>query len=337
MHKKLTYTFLLTGMICQGTWAQTAKKESQPKSNVIQNSVVIDSVKKQETIREITEKVIETTYKNYPQQAGQPTIIINNIILPPDYNKPSQPAVAAPQEPVKIAAGKDDEDYQAWLRERKYQQEILKMNSEASSADPGRSFTPQDKKKHTFQQTFGERPARNSGTWVIPMVGVQASGFKADFKNDNATGRTGWNAGVDVRIRTKRFFFQPGVHYFNSSLQITDKDSLTHTKFFDGPRIHSLKVPFMLGVYLTKANSGFFKVNVKGGIVGNYLLAVDKNTQAEFTKDNLKDYSYGLNAGIGLEFGLIVLDVSHEWGITKFYQDNNQKNNILRITLGIKI
>lgn len=336
MNNKLTFTFLLTGMICQATWAQTAKKESLQKSNVIQNTVVIDSAKKQETIQDLTEKVMESTYKNYPQQPGQPTIIINNIILPPDYNKPVQP-VASPPEPVRVMASKDDEEYQTWLRERKYKQETMKMNAGDYAAAPEQSFTQKDKKKNTFQQTFGERPARNSGTWVIPMVGVQASGFKADFKNDNATGRTGWNAGVDVRIRTKRFFFQPGVHYFNSSLQITDKDSLTHTKFFDGPRIHSLKVPFMLGVYLTKANSGFFKVNAKGGVVGNYLLAVDKNTQAEFTKDNLKDYSYGLNAGLGLEFGLIALDISHEWGITKFYQDNNQKNNILRITLGIKI
>jgi hypothetical protein len=335
MKNKLTYTVLLTGIICQGAWAQNSKKNAQQKSNVIQNTVVIDSIKRQETIRDITEKVVESTYKNYPQQAGQPTIIINNIILPPDYNKQVQPTSAPVQEPVKALTSKDDEDYQLWLRERKYHQETMNGNS-VNSPDE-QSFAQNSKKRNTLQHALGERPVRNSGTWIIPMVGVQASGFKADFKNDNATGRTGWNAGLDVRIRTKRFFFQPGVHYFNSSLQITDKDSLTHTKFFDGPRIHSLKIPFMLGVYLTKANSGFFKLNAKGGVVGNYLLAVDKNSQAEFTKDNLNDYSYGLNAGLGLEFGLISLNISHEWGITKYYKDSNQKNNILRITLGVKI
>ncbi len=58
----------------------------------------------------------------------------------------------------------------------------------------------------------------------------------------------------------------------------------------------------MLGVYLTKANSGFFKFNVKAGAVGNYILAVDRSNVPQYSKNNIKDFAYGLNAGIGLEF-----------------------------------
>lgn len=93
----------------------------------------------------------------------------------------------------------------------------------------------------------------------------------------------------------------------------------------------------MVGIYLTKANSGFFKLNVKAGAVGNYILAVDKNNQSSFTKDNLHEYAYGLNGGIGMEFGLITLDLSYEGGITKYFKDSNIKNNMVRVTLGIKI
>ena len=147
----------------------------------------------------------------------------------------------------------------------------------------------------------------------------------------------GWNAGIDFRIRAKRFFIQPGVHYFNSSIELTSKDSLSDAPLLSGPRLHSIKVPVLLGVYLTRANSGFFKLNVKGGASGNYLLAVDKNDSKEFEKDNLETYTYGLNAGLGLEFGLLTLDLSHEWGISSVLKNSNAKNNLLRVTIGIKL
>ncbi|MFC0185260.1 hypothetical protein ACFFJX_23435 [Pseudarcicella hirudinis] len=44
-----------------------------------------------------------------------------------------------------------------------------------------------------------------------------------------------------------------------------------------------------------------------------------------------------MNAGIGLEFGFITLDVTHEWGLTNYFKNDSQKNNILRVSLGFKI
>jgi hypothetical protein len=169
------------------------------------------------------------------------------------------------------------------------------------------------------------------------MVGVHASEFKADFSNEEATGRTGWNAGLDFRMHTRRFFVQPGVHYFNSSLRFTDSDSLSTAALLDGPRIHSLKVPLLLGLYLTKAHSGFFKFNIKGGATGNYVIAVDRDNQSQFDKDNIEEFSYGLAGGIGIEFGILTIDLSHEWGMSRFIKDSNSKNNILRATVGFKL
>jgi len=331
------YALLLAGIISKNVTAQSSAQVSADNKKVIQNTVLIDSLKKQEAIKDITERVVEATYKNYPQQSGQPTIIINNIIVPPDYNRQS-PSLQPQQNTPNLTTSnlRDDEDYQTWLRERRMQktsvtEHVNKENRiEKNTLEPG-------KKKVTFQQRFGERPLRNSGTWIIPVVGVHASVLGSDENKNNESGRTGWNAGADVRIRMKRFFVQPGLHYLNSSMALIDKDSVAHTKFFDGPRIHSLKLPFLVGVYLTKANSGFFKLNLKAGVVGNYILAVDKNSMAQFTKENIKEYSYGLNGGIGLEFGLVSLDLNYEGGITKYFVDSNTKNNMLRVTLGFKI
>ncbi|MBE9465158.1 porin family protein [Dyadobacter subterraneus] len=338
MKNRLILAIILSGLMANGVSAQV-KKDSLQKTNstkVMQNTVTNDSVKNQQTVRDIAEKVVESTFRNYPQQAGQPTIIINNIIVPPDYK---QQQIPAPNEKTSssFSESKENEEYQTWLREKRARQETPVADDNTTSHVSDLTNSKSEKKNITFQQRFAERPVRNSGAWVIPVVGVHASAFDSDVKKDNTSGRTGWNAGIDMRLRAKRFFVQPGLHYLNSSMAVTKKDSLTDTKFFSGPRIHSLKLPVMIGIYLTKANSGFFKLNVKAGAVGNYILAVDKNNQAKFTKDNLHEYAYGLNGGIGMEFGLITLDVTYEGGITKYFKDSNVKNNILRVTLGIKI
>lgn len=303
----------------------------------IDNPVRLGNADPNGNIRTITERVVESTYKNYPQQAGQPSIIINNIIIPSDYDRPAQPA---PKNNAGVAQpttdNRDYEEYLAWKKQRNTRREYSYEPREEDIARREEDLQHRENRM-TFKERFGEKPARKSGLWVIPLVGVHASDFNADFSAGEAEGRTGWNAGLDFRMHTRRFFVQPGVHYFNSSLRFTSEDSLSSAPLLDGPRIHSLKVPVMLGLYLTKANSGFFKFNIKGGATGNYVIAVDNDNSARFDKDNIEEFSYGLAAGVGLEFGLITLDLSHEWGMSSYLKNNDMKNNVLRATIGLKL
>ncbi|MCF2489235.1 porin family protein [Dyadobacter sp. CY347] len=288
----------------------------------------------------VAQRALESTYKNYPQQPGQPTIIINNIIVPADYNA-QQPKAAQPvREGMAPQDQADYEDYQAWLRYKKGQPApagAAPYGAAPSRYDAENREAADNEGRLGFRERFGEKRERNSGMWVIPMVGIHASNFNADFKDDQYEGRAGWNAGLDFRFRMRKFFIQPGVHYFSSSMNVTSEDSISTAPLLTGPRIHSLKAPLMLGVYLTKAKGGFFRFNIKGGVVGNYVLNVDKNGSDRFDKENIEDFSYGLNAGVGLEFGFVTLDLSHEWGMSPLFKDSNQKNNILRATLGFKL
>lgn len=292
--------------------------------------------------RRIADKVIEQTYKSYPQQAGQPTIIINNIVVPPDYNNHPVASSAQPL-PKPGSDPRETQDIEA-LKVRLNQLESMlaanqgKQNSAVTTMAPQPAAEPAGTtQKLTFAQRFGEVKSRRSGLWVIPMVGVHASNFEADFADDEAKGRSGWNAGLDFRAHQKRFFIQPGVHYFSSSMDVTSKDSLSNAPLLKGPRIHSLKVPLLLGIYLTREQGAFLKVNLKGGATGTYVLAVDKNMQNRFTKDNIEEFSYGLNAGLGIELGLLTIDLSHEWGMSPLFKDDKSKSNVLRATIGIKI
>jgi len=297
-------------------------------SQVIQRNINVDSLMASGSTQNITEKVLESTYKSYPPQQGQPSIIINNIIIPSDYQRPQNRNVNRQPAQAERFRDQDYEDYRAWLRERDRKAVREDVDVERNTSTGGRL---------TFKERFGEKPARNSGLWVIPVVGVHASDFKADLKDGEADGRIGWNAGLDFRIHVKRFFVQPGVHYFSSSMRFTSEEEVTNAPLLSGPRIQSLRVPLLLGLYLTKANKGFFKLNVKGGATGSYLLAVDNNDQNRFDKDNIEELSYGVNAGVGLEFGLITLDISHEWGVSRLFKDSDMKNNILRATIGLKL
>jgi hypothetical protein len=288
----------------------------------------------------VAEGILESTYKNYPQQQGQPTIIINNIIVPSDYNQKKPDDIQAIQKHIPNQDLQDYEDYKAWLRYRR--QQPLAPIAAPNPASSRASFT-EDKEAMpkegllTFKERFAEKPERNSGLWVIPLAGIHASSFKADLKDDQYQGRSGWNAGLDFRFRTHKFFVQPGIHYFSSSIDVTREDSISSAPLLTGPRIHSLKAPLLLGVYLTKAKGGFFRFNIKGGVVGNYVLNVDRNDVVRFDKDNIEDFSYGLNAGIGLEFGFVTLDLSHEWGMSPLFKDSKQKSEVLRVTLGFKL
>lgn len=317
--------------------AQTPQGNVQPQTRV-------ETVQDTDQIRALIEKILASTNKSDPQQSAQPSIVINNIIVPADYTHTKTSGHAADKpEKSEYPQNQDYQDFKAWQKERNEKKvdvspDSYSLKTEQATALKSESETSSETRSgFNLKERMAERPLRNSGLWVIPVVGVHASDFNADFKEEKAKGRTGWNAGLDFRIRARRFFVQPGIHYFSSSLKLTSNDSVSNATLLRGPRIHSLKAPLLLGLYLTKANSGFVKVNLKGGASANYVLSVDKNDQLQFEKNNIEDFSFGLNAGIGLEFGLITLDVSHEWGISKLFKDNDSKNNILRLTLGVKL
>lgn len=298
--------------------------------------------------QQMIQKIVEDSYKNYPQQPGQPNIIINNIIVPSEQYT-AQPAPRAAFQPASGMGLSPDEmaDFRAWRAER-YQQNTGNMRS-ADTRRYDYDRREYDRREYaavpdryergessSFRDRFAELPKRKSGLWVIPMVGAHASSFDVDFDDRSAQGRGGWNAGLDFRAHFNRFFIQPGAHYFSSSMDLSGSDTLSTSTFTSGPRIHSIRVPVLAGVYLTKAQGAFFKFNIKGGIVGNYVVDVDDNDR-NFTIDDLERYSYGVNGGFGLEFGFVTIDLSHEWGISRFFRDGDGKNNMLRATIGFKL
>lgn len=333
----VTGLLLLTGLM--PALAQEPRPQQPPREGrVHERRIVVDSLKNHEEASRLARQIVSETYRQYPQQSGQPTIIINNILL--STEAATQPKTAKDKARRGNDDRRDDSRTEQEGNDRDGKRRRDDSNDGRRNLVQGDSRRSDDNRRQddlSWKERFGERPARTSGMWVIPVVGVHASGFEADFNNDRLTGRTGWNAGLDLRLHKRGFFLQPGLHYFNTSLKVDSRDSLQNVNLLNGPRIHSLKAPLLAGLYLTSPRQGFFKLNVKGGVVGNYVLGVDSNETPNYTIDNIERWNWGLNAGVGVELGFFTIDASHEWGMSRYFKDTGAKNNILRLTLGLKL
>ncbi|HEV7382603.1 MAG TPA: hypothetical protein VGN64_22560, partial [Dyadobacter sp.] len=123
-----------------------------------------------ESVKSITEQVVESTYRNYPQQGGQPNIIINNIIIPSDYEKkqgPEQARRAHMQDGIERRGMSENErsDYEEYLAWKK--QKNTRMYQD--SFEPGSDALQPENRRGSFKERFEERQPRKSGLSVIPM------------------------------------------------------------------------------------------------------------------------------------------------------------------------
>ena len=119
------------------------------------------------SVRSITDRVIESTYKNYPQQPGQPSIIINNIIVPSDYERPAaKHAEATPQRAMNQSANvaHDDADYEDFLRWKNERRSSQQGNYKVARRTEEVQQQEVPYQRMGFKDRFGEMPKRKSGS-----------------------------------------------------------------------------------------------------------------------------------------------------------------------------
>lgn len=170
---------------------------------------------------------------------------------------------------------------------------------------------------------------------LLPKIGLNVSGLDGGNENSNAEGRIGWHIGADFRVGESALYFRPGVYYQSFTARLVGEDE-NNVEFKDETKINFLKVPMNLGLRLTKPG-GFLEVHLHGGIVPNLLLNVDEKSNFSFNKESLKSFNLGSNLGVDLDLSIITINMQYEWGLTKFFEASNQKNNIFSIGAGVRI
>lgn len=173
-------------------------------------------------------------------------------------------------------------------------------------------------------------------TKINPKVGVNVSGVDAKIENITAEARYGWNAGFDLRMGEKAFFFKPGLHYYSFTANLfQDVNQPGDVPMKDETTIQSLKLPVNAGLRLT-GEGGMMAVNVHGGVTPSYILGVREGIVVPFVKQDLKPFTLGANFGVGIDVLFFTVEANYEMGLTPFFNGSEGKNNIFTLSAGIK-
>ena len=124
----------------------------------------------------------------------------------------------------------------------------------------------------------------------------------------------GWQLGAFARFKTGRFYIQPEV-LFNSSSSTYLTTSLNLRNVIDSIRNESfrnLDIPVMLGFK-------FGTLRLNAGPVAHYHLSdSDQLTNLSGYVANFSKFSWGYQAGIGLDFGHVGLDLRYEGNFNQY-------------------
>lgn len=177
------------------------------------------------------------------------------------------------------------------------------------------------------------------------LVGYNTTRIKTDWEDINSKLKSGFQIGVFLRTGEK-FFFQPQLLYasrggyaeftseFWQNVGLQNSSTEVHTGLF--------QIPLIFGMMLNDNKD--FGLNIQAGPVFSLVAKKGISGLEEVIKEeNFKDYTFGIQAGIGVDFLSFMVAVRYEYALSDIYEgvfDNysfSAKSNTFLITVGLKI
>lgn len=192
-------------------------------------------------------------------------------------------------------------------------------------------------------------------TWGI-KAGVNLSNASIKDHSGDMKARVGFQVGVTLDYAITNDF------YFQSGLSFTTKGAKNEYEFIPQDTGHKekstkkinqmyLQLPIMAAYKLEVApdtkivfNAGPYFAYGIGGKIKTDIVETDsegnlgKNKFDTFSDNRLKRFDFGLGAGVGAEFGQIVVGLNYELGLANIadWQGGSYKNRNASLTLGYK-
>lgn len=180
----------------------------------------------------------------------------------------------------------------------------------------------------------------NAQFQVNPQLGVNYRSITDEQAGVDFKASMGWQLGADLRFGD-RLYLQPGGFFgrsatvvkqtFNDTLQL--EDDLVQT---------NLRLRAMVGYRIIDTYQ--FDVRFAMGPSYDVLLSVDnRNDQIEFNKGDFRGGSFNIDAALGFDMGLVTLEPSVSFGLSKVFQENLAVQDIgskyltYGLTLGINL
>ena len=170
-----------------------------------------------------------------------------------------------------------------------------------------------------------------SNVKFIPKIGVHYANFDEKFEDKDFSGKLGYQIGADVRFG-QTLYLATGAHYFKSNATVETVDELPalETDFDE----KGLKIPVYVGIDLLHTDR--FGIRFYGG--PNYSLFFDNNDKFFNFEDLIvSENMWGAVAGVGLDMGIITLDLYREWALSDFFETDafKNRNNLVYLSAGI--
>lgn len=168
---------------------------------------------------------------------------------------------------------------------------------------------------------------------VGPKFGVSQGNVRVTDGFQGEDSQMGYHLGGFARINLPIIFLQPEVLYTNTG------GSFSGTTFDYDVTFDRLDVPLMIGMKL----GGVFRI--QAGPIASYILNCDMETingsQQSFIPP-YEDFTFGYQAGLGLDIGNFLMDVKYEGGLTNSVStfdrvQTDQRQNQFILSLGFKL
>lgn len=148
-------------------------------------------------------------------------------------------------------------------------------------------------------------------TQIKPGVGLNFTNVTGE--GTDAKGQAGWQLGASVAFG-KKFYFEPGVFYQNSSFEYSTVDSgpITDAAY------HGIRIPVAVGLDVLGNADSAFGLRIFGG--GSSFIVT--GTSDEFLdKDLVESPQWGVFAGAGLDIAIFYIDASYQWSLSNIQKD----------------
>ncbi|WP_158858583.1 porin family protein [Lunatibacter salilacus] len=167
-----------------------------------------------------------------------------------------------------------------------------------------------------------------------PKFGVSQGDVKVfeGFRGEDS--KIGYHVGAFARINLPVVFIQPEVLYTNTGGSFSDNTFNYNVEF------NRLDVPMMVGLKLGSV------LRLQAGPVATYLLNGKMSSNDGGTTSRLippkEEFTFGYQAGIGLDIGNLVLDFKYEGGMTNAINSyaavpTDQRQNQLILSMGFRL
>ena len=171
---------------------------------------------------------------------------------------------------------------------------------------------------------------------IHPTAGVNFSRYDEGYEDKEISGAAGLQAGLGIRFGDQ-IYIEPAILYFqtNNNVKIYETDAIDILVDERETKVRGLKIPVMIGVDLISDVRNALRVY--GG--PNLTYIADSNKQIFGNNENVefKKTGWALGAGIGVDIGMLTLDLYHEWGMSDTFNDSSaqSRNNLLYLSVGL--